>query len=870
MRTFSRTSAIISAVAVTAGLAMTAATSARAASVTDLYVNNSVTALCSDTGTGTWEKPYCTIGAAAAAAQPGQTVHVEGGGYPAFTIGTSGTPDAPITFQADGAMVAGGTGAATAPGITISNAHDVRLEDFNVTSGSRPEPAILIQDATDITVDSGSAVGGTFQQSGSQTWGLPAINVTGVTSHVTISRMAITGKDSGVELGLGVGDAVISTNFIDAQGSSVNPQDGADVRVNGAVGTVVTSNTILMGCQTGIDDSTPGTVLENNILQTNGVATTGACNAAAATGISVPADDTSGTVADYNLIDPRIGSLYNWAGTGYSDLGAFTTATGQGAHDLAANPGLTSVRGNEYSWFVPTANSPAVDSADANAPGELDTDMLGLPHTDLSNVPNTGTGPGDYDRGAVEEQTGFVGVSGSSPTVTTTGPLSVTASIANGPFLLGGWPADQQQPGLWTFNFGDGSAPVVTTAKTVTHTYRRAGDYTVNIFESYADFQEFLPSSSTHLTAVVGAHYTPVAPVRVLDTRSAVGVSSKTPVPAGGTLSLPLPSVAGVAAPDISAVVLNVAVLTPAKAGWLGVYPGGQSPGTANVAFAAGEAIENLVTVQLHDSTIDFHNGSSGTVHVVADLQGYYAAAGDGFAPQQPSRVLDTRNGTGVPAGALGAGKVLKLSLAGKVPAGTDAVALNVTALGPAKNGYLTVYPDSPSRPVVSNVAFASGQTVADMTIVPLTNGVADVYNGSGGTVNVVADLTGTFSSTAPDVFVPYGPARVYDSRTATRLPAGGTRQVPKQTYSGCTPACPVDGAVVYNVTATQPTGSGYLTVYAGGTRPVASTVAFTPGDTVSGLVTTVSGPTTATSVYNGSDGTVQVIADEQGYYIHS
>jgi hypothetical protein len=341
----------------------------------------------------------------------------------------------------------------------------------------------------------------------------------------------------------------------------------------------------------------------------------------------------------------------------------------------------------------------------------------------------------------------------------------MTASIANGPFITsGGWPSGQQQPGLWTFNFGDGSAPVVTTAKTVPHTYRRADHYTVTISESYADFQRSL-ISPVHVNTVVGAPYTPVTPVRVLDTRSAVGVPTTTPVPAGGALTLPVPSIGGVAAADISAVVLNVTVTQPAATGWLGVHPGGASPVLSNLNFSAGHVVANLVTVPLGGSSIAFRNSSGGTVHVLADLEGFYGRSGDGYQPQVPVRVLDTRSGVGVPApGAVGANSRLRLNLTGKVPAGTDAVALNVTALQPQSSGYVAVYPDAPTRPRISNLPFTAGRNVPVMVIVRLNNGIADLFNVSGGTTQLLADLMGTFSTTAPDVFVPYGPARVNDT----------------------------------------------------------------------------------------------------------
>jgi len=143
---------------------------------------------------------------------------------------------------------------------------------------------------------------------------------------------------------------------------------------------------------------------------------------------------------------------------------------------------------------------------------------------------------------------------------------------------------------------------------------------------------------------------------------------------------------------------------------------------------------------------VSFHNGSGGTVQVVADLAGFYGP-GDGFQPETPTRVLDTRNGTGAAKAALGAGSRLPLNLSCKVPAGTRAVVLNVTVTGPQAAGYLTVYPDAAAPPGTSNLNFARGETIANQVIVPLSNGIADFYNGSPGTVQVVADLTGYYGT---------------------------------------------------------------------------------------------------------------------------
>jgi hypothetical protein len=82
--------------------------------------------------------------------------------------------------------------------------------------------------------------------------------------------------------------------------------------------------------------------------------------------------------------------------------------------------------------------------------------------------------------------------------------------------------------------------------------------------------------------------------------------------------------------------------------------------------------------------------------------------------------------------------------------------------------------------------------------------------------------------------------------------------------------------AVVVNITAINPTGAGFLTVYpGGGTLPTAANVTFTTGQTVGNNVTVGLGPDGTTStqsftVYNGpatGGGSVDFTADVAGYY---
>jgi hypothetical protein len=232
--------------------------------------------------------------------------------------------------------------------------------------------------------------------------------------------------------------------------------------------------------------------------------------------------------------------------------------------------------------------------------------------------------------------------------------------------------------------------------------------------------------------------------------------------------------------------------------------------------------------------------------------------------------VLDTRAGTGAPAQAVAAEGTLALNLAGKVPAGAAAAVLNVTVTQPKAAGFLTAFGDGQSVPTASSLNFTSGQTVANLVIVPLVNGKADFFNGSGGTVQLVGDLEGYFAAAAPDTYVPFGPDRIADTRSAGGpVAANGTVTITPASF-GCGALCPAPAAAVINVTATQSQAAGFLTVYPSGqARPASSAVSFAAGQTVAGLVTAGVGGGSVT-VFNGSGGTVQIVADEQGYYIGS
>ena len=129
--------------------------------------------------------------------------------------------------------------------------------------------------------------------------------------------------------------------------------------------------------------------------------------------------------------------------------------------------------------------------------------------------------------------------------------------------------------------------------------------------------------------------------------------------------------------------------------------------------------------------------------------------------------------------------------------------------------------------------------------------------------------ITGTTTSTSSR-YIPLTPARILDTRDGTggiSAPVGPGASVDVQiTGKGGVPATGVS-AVAMNVTVTQPTASGWLTLSpAGAPRPLAANLNFTPGLTMPNLVVVKLGAGGKMALSN-SAGSSHVIFDVAGWY---
>jgi surface antigen len=386
-----------------------------------------------------------------------------------------------------------------------------------------------------------------------------------------------------------------------------------------------------------------------------------------------------------------------------------------------------------------------------------------------------------------------------------------------------------------------------------------------------------------HLSAA-GGSYRSVAPARILDSRDGTGVVAGA-VGAGQVIDVQVGGAAGIPGTGVSAVAVTLTVVDPTASGYLTPFAQGTAmPVVSALNFAAGTNVAALAIVPLSASgKISIYNGSTGSSQLLADVTGYYvsgsAALPGTMGTVRPTRVLDTRIGTGAPAIAIAPAASVTVAfggVAGVPSTGVAAVMMTLTVTDPKASGYITAYAAGSGMPLASNLNFATGQTVANLALVPVgTNGKVTFYNGSQGTIALLADVAGyivTGKAAAVGSIGIVSPTRVLDTRNAVGAPAsalGSNATVNVQlTGVGQIPTSGIS-AVIANVTATDPSSNGYVTAFPqGGVAPPVSNLNYIKGSTVPDLAIVLLGPAGKFALFNGSTGTVQLVADIAGYIL--
>ena len=304
---------------------------------------------------------------------------------------------------------------------------------------------------------------------------------------------------------------------------------------------------------------------------------------------------------------------------------------------------------------------------------------------------------------------------------------------------------------------------------------------------------------------------------------------------------------------------------------------GSDQPTASNLNFTSGAVIPNAVISKV---------GTAGKVclfvsvatHLVVDVSGYFPL-GTSLQSLNPARVLDTRAGQptfdgqqqGI--GQLAGGSVTTVQITGRatVPADASAIVLNVTVTDPQAPGFATVFPCGSAIPNASNVNYDVGATVANLIASKIGDGGAVcVYTSQG--IDLIVDVAGYFPAGAS--YSSLVPARLLDTRATGstidgQFVGGGAREAGEVTELTVTNRGGVPagaGTVVLNVTVTEPSGAGYVTVYPCGVNtPLASNLNFEAGTTAANAVIVKVGNDGKVCLF--SSRSTQLIVDVNGYF---
>ena len=446
---------------------------------------------------------------------------------------------------------------------------------------------------------------------------------------------------------------------------------------------------------------------------------------------------------------------------------------------------------------------------------------------------------------------------------------------------------DTTPPTTTTYTFSLGAAETGT------------GSSYTSYFDGYmADVETYDAVAIPTISGTGASEYVPLDPTRIIDTRSTSQVGAiKGPVAADSTTAVQIAgnTTNGVDIPTsgVTAVALSLTVTGASAIGYITAYPDQTpQPLTSTVNYFSGTTVtNNAITPVGTDGDIDIYNASGGTTQFLIDITGYYTtntttSNASTYVPlTTPTRILDTRNGTGAPKAQIAANTALTLQIAGTTTNGADipstgitAVAINLTALDTTGSGQLVAYPDGTTRPGTSNVNYTSAGAIASTVVVPVgTDGDIDIYNSStGSATDILADVSGYYTTTVTgQYYFPTGSVRILDTRSYNPQTSNASPLTAGETFTLPIPATALaaNPTLVLNITATNPTSNGDLAVYpaAQATVPTASALNWATNQTIANLNIAASAAGNGVNLNDeATSGTVDLIIDTDGYFAYA
>lgn len=363
----------------------------------------------------------------------------------------------------------------------------------------------------------------------------------------------------------------------------------------------------------------------------------------------------------------------------------------------------------------------------------------------------------------VVQVTGRCGV----PAGATAAVLTLTVVETSPAGFMTAWPSDQPRPWASTMNWDQPNQIRANSA-----VIQLSGSGSVSIFaqtntQVVVDVSgAFVPASSSS-----SGRFMPLTQSRIYDSRPA-----GRPAP-DSSVTIPLP--AGVPA-DAAAVAVTLTTTSSSAPGFFTAYPAGTPRPWASVmnTDGAGQTRSAGLIVPVTSAGLSIYTQAGDAV--IVDIAGYFTGGSAPisstglFVASNPTRLVDTREQT--PELYPGGGR--EFATAAITGSNVAAVVGNWTITATRGFGYTTAFPARAAQPVVTTTANdSSGQTVANLGVVPVSsNGVA-VYSSTG--TQLVVDITGWF--------------------TGSPVPGGGGQLqnvAPGATFNLTAPSSPDSGAV--------------------------------------------------------------------------
>lgn len=405
--------------------------------------------------------------------------------------------------------------------------------------------------------------------------------------------------------------------------------------------------------------------------------------------------------------------------------------------------------------------------------------------------------------------------------------------------------------------------------------HRLGGGASTILAGTYEDLGLFTSGPSDPLPpvvdppAVVSHGIVPILPVRAVDTRTGAG-GRRGAFRSGEAWAMPVAGRTGVPV-AAAAVLARVSVTSASRSSVLRIGPAGAAPATVMIDTAPGTSQTAVVILRLgSDGAVELRH-DHGSMHVAIDVLGWLTAdATAGLVALTPSRLLDTRTGSGVARGALTSRRTTSFAVTGRagVAPGDSLVLLQVTATGATGNGGLALWPSGAAKPTTTSAPLESRRTTS--TLVPVAPGADGKVHValSSGSCHLTVDVVGAVRPGASPRVVPVPVARLVDTRTGTgaaRRRLGAAALTVPLVGVGGLPAAGVS-AVLLQVGGTHASAPTTVTVFpTGALRPDVAHLAVSPGRPVTNLVLVPVGADGAVLVGNQA-GSVDLTVDVVGY----